>query len=501
MDSAAMAEYNSGAGVKLKRKVGLFSATSVVISSVIGSGIFVSPSMVFINSGSVGADLLVWLTAGIMSIVQAVCMAELGSLIPASGGEYAFLSAAGDSFGRPGDFVSFMYVWGRILIGDPLSDALQGLAFSSYALRLVYPSCQPPYAATVLLAMAFIALAATLNAVSVGTSARLQNAFVFLKIVTLLSIVGTAIGAIFAGTNHLTGPFFGGQTTAWGLAHAYVAAYLTMDGGATVCNLGEEVKNPSRNLPLALFLGMLTVIFLYTLTNVAYFIVLEHSDIGASDAVALTFAIQSWGTAGAIIMPAVASVSAFASLSVGFFSNGRLAFAAARKGHLPLVLSSISLKSSLPVTSLILRSVTASLFTFLGSLKSAINGSMLFVAFFNLFMMLALVRLRFTMKDGPRWVTAPYLFVLLSCVGSVVIIVANIAEGSDYIMFLVMTGILFSGSGVYFAFHVEKCRMPGFRTATTFLQKLFICQPYQGRGYGYKINSTGTVQRGRRVLL
>ncbi|XP_077530275.1 Y+L amino acid transporter 2-like isoform X2 [Haemaphysalis longicornis] len=472
-----MAEDNSVAGVKLKRKVGLFSATSVVISSVIGSGIFVSPSLVFVNSGSVGADLLVWLTAGIMSIIQAVCMAELGSLLPASGGEYAFLSAAGDSFGRPGDFVSFIYVWGRILIGDPLGGALQGLAFSSYALRLVYPSCQPPYAVTVLVAMAFVALATVLNAVSVGTSARLQNILVVLKAVTLLSIVGTAIGAIVAGTNHLTGPFFGGQTTAWGLAHAYVAAYLTMDGGVTVCSIGEEVKNPSRNLPLALFFGLLTVIFLYTLTNVAYFIVLEHSDIAASDAVALTFAIQSWGTAGAIIMPAVVSVSAFGTLSAGFFSNGRLAFAAARKGHLPSVLSSISIKSSLPITSLIFRGVTASLFTFVGSLASAINGTMLFIAFFNLFIMLALVRLRFTMKNVPRRVTTPYIFVLMSCAGSVVIIAANIAEGSDYIMFIVMASILVSGSGAYFVFHVKKCVVPGLRTASMLLQKLLICQP------------------------
>ncbi|KAH9380603.1 hypothetical protein HPB48_018800 [Haemaphysalis longicornis] len=83
-------------------------------------------------------------------------MAELTTLLPASGGEYEFLSAAGDTLGRPGDFVSFLYVWVRILMGDPLSAALQGLGFASYALRLVYPSCEPPYAVTVLVAVSFV---------------------------------------------------------------------------------------------------------------------------------------------------------------------------------------------------------------------------------------------------------------------------------------------------------------------------------------------------------
>lgn len=497
-ESPIMNEHRSVAGARLKRKVGLFSATAVVMSSVIGSGIFVSPSLVFIHSGSVGADLLVWLTGGVMAVIQAVCMAELTTLLPAAGGEYEFLSAAGDTLGRPGDFVSFMYVWVRILMGDPLSAALQGLGFASYALRLVYPSCEPPYAVTVLVAVSFCSLATALNAVSVGKSARLQNVLVVIKVVLLLSIVCSALVTWSAGTYHLRGPFFSEETTAWGLAHAYVVVSLTMDGGAAICSIAEEVKNPSRNLPWAFLFGMLAVAILYMLTNLAYFIVLEQSAIAASDAVALTFAVESWGTAGAVIMPVVVSVSAFGTLSAGIFSSSRLSFAAARRSHLPAVLSTISVKSSVPVTSVVLRGVMALMFTFVGSVAAAINGIMLFVAFFNLFILVSLVRLRFTMTNVKRIIKAPYLFVVLSFAGSLVIVVANVVDSADRFLFVSMAGILISGSVVYFVFQVKECAMPGINIMSLFVQKLFLCQPCEQRRY--KGNNVAGAHGGQNVL-
>ncbi|XP_077529201.1 b(0,+)-type amino acid transporter 1-like [Haemaphysalis longicornis] len=419
-----------------------------------------------------------------MAGIQAVCMAELGTLLPAAGGEYEFLSTAGDTLGRAGDFVSFIYIWVRILIGDPLSGALQCLSFASYALRLVYPSCQPPYAVTVLVAVTFCMLVTGLNAVSVGKSARLQNGLVVIKVVVLLSVVGSGISAWATGTNHLMGPLFSEECTASGLARAFVVASLTMGGGAAICSVAEEVENPSRNIPWAFLLGLSTVVLLNMLTNLAYFIALEPSAIAASDAVALTFAVKMWGTAGAVIMPTVVSVSTFATLSAGIFSRSRVSFAAARRGHLPAVLSSISVKSSVPVASVIFRGVTAAMFTFIGSIEAAINGRMLFSAFFNIFILLALVRLRFTMSDVKRIVKAPYVFVSLTFAASLVIVVVNLTDRADYLMFAFMVVILVSGSAVYFAFHVMKCEMPGFRNFSMFVQKLLLCQPCDECGHG-----------------
>lgn len=470
-------EASAAPSATLKRELGLFSATAVVIGSVIGSGIFVSPNLVLAYSGSIGADLLIWVGAGAMAIIQAMCMAELGALIPASGGDYAFLCAAGDTLGRPGDFVSFMYAWCRILVADPLGGTLQGLAFATYALRLVYPSCDPPYSVTVLVAFSFCALATALNGVSLGMSSKLQNVLVVAKIVVMLAIVATGILVAFTGRNNFHGPFFTSQTTVTSLANAYFAAYVTTEGGASVCYIGEEVKNPTRILPWALFLGMLTVVSLYILTNIAYFIVLETNDILASEAVALTFGVESWGTPGAIIMPIVVSFSAFGTLSAGFFSNSRLAFAAARKGHLPSFLSLVSVKTSVPTASLLLRGAMASALTFIGSLGAAVNSFMLFTAIFNMFTMLALVRLRFTMKHAPRTLTVPYVFVAVTFLVNLGAVVLGFMQSTDYIILVFVGSVFVSGAILYVVFHVFKCTLPGSSSVSLFLQKLCLCQP------------------------
>lgn len=192
-------QSNNAPSGTLKRELGFFSAIAVVIGNVVGTGIFVTPSLVFSQSGSTGADLLIWFAAGAVALIQVFCLAELGALIPASGGNYAFLCAAGDTLGRLGDFIPFMYAWCRILVTDPMTGTFQGLAFASYALQVVYSSCVPPYSVTVLVAFTFCTLATALNGVSLGVSSKIQNILVVAKIALLLSIVGTAVVAAFTG--------------------------------------------------------------------------------------------------------------------------------------------------------------------------------------------------------------------------------------------------------------------------------------------------------------
>lgn len=127
------------------------------------------------------------------------------------------------------------------------------------------------------------------------------------------------------------------------------------------------------------------------------------------------------------------------------------------------------------------------MFTFVGSVEVAINGIMLLVAFFNLFILLSLVRLRFTRTNVRRVIKAPYLFIALSFAGSLVIVIASVADSADSLMFALMGGIIVSGFGVYFMFHVKKCAIPGFTIVSLFVQKLLLCQPCEQRdGEGKK---------------
>ena len=124
--------------VCLKPKMTLINGITVIVGSIIGSGIFVSPKGVLKGTGSVGMSLVVWISSGIFSTIGAYCYAELGCMITKSGADYAYIM---ESFGP---FVAFLRLWVECIIVRPCSQAIVALTFSSYMLRPLYPDCPPP---------------------------------------------------------------------------------------------------------------------------------------------------------------------------------------------------------------------------------------------------------------------------------------------------------------------------------------------------------------------
>ena len=132
--------------LELKQTLGLFSGCAMILGTIIGSGIFVSPKGVLAETGSVGMALVVWGLAGVLVLFGALCYAELGTLIPKSGGAYAYIQ---DSFG---DMPAFLYMWATAFIVLPVGNAVIALTFAQYALQPFYPSCPTPQGAVLLLA-------------------------------------------------------------------------------------------------------------------------------------------------------------------------------------------------------------------------------------------------------------------------------------------------------------------------------------------------------------
>ncbi|CAG2116022.1 unnamed protein product [Medioppia subpectinata] len=124
--------------VCLKPKMTLLNGCTVIIGSIIGSGIFVSPKGVLENTGSVGLSLVVWITSGVFSMIGAYCYAELGCMITKTGADYAYIM---ESFGP---FLAFIRLWIECMIVRPCSQAIVALTFSFYALRPIFPACDPP---------------------------------------------------------------------------------------------------------------------------------------------------------------------------------------------------------------------------------------------------------------------------------------------------------------------------------------------------------------------
>ena len=130
----------------LKKEVSLISATCIVVGTIIGSGIFISPTGVLKMTQSVGLALLVWLGAGILAIGAGLCYVELGTSIPKSGGEYAYLK---EGFGP---LPSFLFAWTTVLMLRPASRSIMAITFAEYVVKPAFPDCEPPLAAMKLMA-------------------------------------------------------------------------------------------------------------------------------------------------------------------------------------------------------------------------------------------------------------------------------------------------------------------------------------------------------------
>jgi len=171
------------AGTKLKRNLGLFDGISIIVGIIVGSGIFVSPKGVLFYSGSPGLALVVWAMSGLLSLVGALCYAELGTMIPQSGGDYAYILAAF------GPLPAFLYLWSALVVIMPAGNAITALTFSNYVLEPFYQECSPPDSAIRLLAAVIICLLTAVNCRAVKLATKVQDVFSVTKVFALLVII------------------------------------------------------------------------------------------------------------------------------------------------------------------------------------------------------------------------------------------------------------------------------------------------------------------------
>ncbi|CAF1550397.1 unnamed protein product, partial [Didymodactylos carnosus] len=199
-----------------KKSMGLISSMALIIGSVIGSGIFISPRGILLGTGSYGLSVIVWIICGLICIPGCLCYAELGTLIPSSGGDYTYIK---DAFG---DWAGFLRVWTEICCTRPATMAVCAITAAIYILYPLYPDCSPPLSAVMLLACFFIMGLIMVNILSTPASIQWQNVTFYGKIAALILVIGLGIYQVIRGRYQVfLSPFENTKTTTSSLAIAF----------------------------------------------------------------------------------------------------------------------------------------------------------------------------------------------------------------------------------------------------------------------------------------
>ncbi|XP_061201886.1 B(0,+)-type amino acid transporter 1 isoform X3 [Neopsephotus bourkii] len=227
--------------MSLQKEVGLISGICMIVGTIIGSGIFVSPKSVLANVGAVGPCLTMWAACGILATLGALCFAELGTMITKSGGEYPYLMEAF------GPIPAFLFSWTSLLVTKPSSFAIICLSFAEYTLAPFYPGCDPPQVAIKCLAAAAIVIITTVNSLSVKLGSYLQNFLTAAKMIIVTIIIVSGIVLLAQGkTENFKDSYKDSSVSFGSIGLAFYNGLWAYDGWNQLNYITEELKNPYR---------------------------------------------------------------------------------------------------------------------------------------------------------------------------------------------------------------------------------------------------------------
>ena len=372
----------------LVRGLGLLAATCIVISDVIGTGVFLKARVMTCNVGAPSLVLGVWIAAGLLSLAGALTYAELAAMMPRSGGEYVFLREA---YGRP---CGFLYGWMRFFVGN--SGALAALAAGfAIFLNVVSGGVLGPQGIPAM-AIAAIFLVTLVNCAAVSVSGHIATALTVLKVALILGVgVGAFVlaqgnwahFALAGGTGTCEGVGAAARGGAAGFAAAMLGALWAYNGWNEVTYVAGEVKEPQRNLPRAIIGGIAVIAALYIFVNASYLYALPPdrlASVPASSTVATEVVRSFLGDGAAKLMAAALAVSVFGTLQVASLVMARIPHAMAEDGLFFRALAPVSPRSRVPVRALFAQASWASVLVLSGTYDEltdyAIFAILIFVA-------------------------------------------------------------------------------------------------------------------------
>lgn len=296
----------------------MLDAIAIIIGIVIGSGIFVLPNLIAKNLPSSNAIVITWIGAGVLSLFGALAYAELGAMIPATGGQYVYLREA------YGPLCAFVCGWTFMLAVLSGGSAWLAVTFSIYAGYFVPLSP----AASKAVSIGLIAVLSAVNYLGVREGAWVQRVFTAFKIAALLVLIGA--GFLLSHPAAAANPPGHVPLTIGRFNIALAACLMVYNGWSYVSFVAGEVRNPQRNLMRALVIGMAAVIVLYLFANLAYLRVMTIPQIASTERVGADLATRTMGSIGGTFVSLTVLLSIIGAVNGCVLTAARLPFAQAR---------------------------------------------------------------------------------------------------------------------------------------------------------------------------
>jgi basic amino acid/polyamine antiporter, APA family len=473
------APYQNGSSKGLTRALGLFTTTMLVIGSVVGSGIFKNPASMAALTHSPELLLLIWVGAGVVTLFGALTIAEIASIIPATGGQYEYFRVI------YGDLTAFTYGWALFFVIQTGSIASITYVFAYYfdslwplwnlpeetwqsvAIPLPFGVIYPLKEIGVKLITASVILLLTgINITGVREGGGMQNIFTVSKIIAIAVLVGAAFFFGEGSTANFTTDSVQGTPVGMALLTAIVLtmnkALWSYDGWNTVTAVAGETHEPQKTIPRALMLGSITILVIYLIINLAYLYILDIEQLAASTSVAADVARIAVGPWGLTFVAISVMISTMGTSNGTILQSARIFYAMAVDGLFFKRLGTVHKRFHTPARALSWQGLWACLLVFTGTFDM-LTEMLIFVswAFYGLAAFgVFLLRKRMPDADRPYRVwgypVVPAVFVLFAAVFLIFSLIADYeqyvlgqADGTDPVLNSVY-GLVFLASGLPF---------------------------------------------------
>jgi len=427
---------------ELRRELTLLDSTMINVGTMIASAIFIVPATIAMHAQGSALTVIVWIVGGMVSLMGALAIAELGAAMPEAGGQFIYLREA------YGPVWGFLYGWGAFMVINTASIAAIAVAFAQY-LGYFFPLNNTEIK---IVAMLSTVLLTTINCFGLKLGAWTQNVFTFLKMAALAGIIVLSFVLKGGAVENFT-PLFPAQSFSsllGPLGLAMVAALWAYDGWIEITYVGSEVKNPQRNLPLSIIFSTVIVIALYVLISIACVYVLSVGTMAQAKLVASDVATTIMGTTGAALVTIAILISTLGSNNGIVFTAARIPYAMAKEKLFFQSMGKVNAKYHVPLVALIVQGVWACILTASGSYDQLYTYVVFVSWLFYAMSCGAVIILRRKAPQMPRpyktwgYPVVPVIFILFA----IWLVINTIVEAPRDAA--IGAGIMLSGLPIYF---------------------------------------------------